>query len=101
MSLRIVEYKGIAGFKQLEASWRRLYASMPERTNSHSFELHLALAEYADLPDDLRCFVLTDGEEVRVICPLEVLVKRKGVLSVAVYRAFYESGDVIAPEDGY
>jgi len=69
---RIVEYRGRTALERLEVDWRRLYSSMPHRTSAHVYEAHLAyLGHLMKRPDRFRCLALSDGREVRAICPLE------------------------------
>ena len=101
---QIVEYRGRAGLVRLEADWRRLYAAMPQRTGFHAYEAHLAYVDHLmAVPDELRCFALTDGQQVRAICLLEAETDRVVWRPIHVWRMPFLPHmwlrDVIGPED--
>jgi hypothetical protein len=70
-SWSIVEYRGREALEQLEADWRRLCADMSPRTGFHAYETHAAyLSRLMATPEEFRCLAVTDGRDVRAICPL-------------------------------
>ena len=100
----IVEYRGREALKRLEADWKRLYDTIPERTAFHARESHAAyFAHLATAPDRLRCLVLSDGRAVRAVCPLEGRLDRALGVPVRVWATplgpHWPFSDVICPED--
>jgi hypothetical protein len=101
---KITEYRGRGALEQLAADWRRLYAAMPLRSSYHALEAHVA---YNDIlmaaPDRFRCLALSNGQQVRAICPLEATTDP--VLGPAlpvweISRLPHDAvQDVICPED--
>lgn len=101
---KIVERRGREGLKLLEADWKRLYAAMPLRTVFHAYETHAAYLEcLAGAPGRFRFLVLTDGRQVRAICPLEARMDRTLGLPLRVWgtphHPHWPLSDVICPED--
>ena len=101
---RIVEYLGRAGLEQLETDWKQLYAAMPARSRYHAYEAHLAcLSHLCAAPALFRYLALTDGKNVRAICPLEA--RRERILGIPAsswalpWHSHWQVTDVIAPED--
>jgi hypothetical protein len=69
---RVVEYRGRTALERLEADWRRLYSSMPLRSSAHLYEANLAYLDHLmRSPEAFRCLALSDGRQIRAICPLE------------------------------
>jgi hypothetical protein len=100
----MVEYRGRDGLVRLEADWRRIYNSMPERAGCHAFEAHLSFLDHLmESPDELRCLALRDGQRTRAICLLEAKTDRVLGFPLRVWRAPLPShmpwGDVLCPED--
>ncbi len=83
---RVVEFRGRQGLLHLEADWRRLCASMPQRTAFHTFEAHLAYVDRIMTdPSGLRCLALRDGRQVRAICLLEERTDRSLGIPLSVW----------------
>jgi hypothetical protein len=69
---RIVEYRGHGGLRQLEGDWKRLLEAMPDRAPQHAWKTNVAYFDHVSRAEGrFVCFALTDGEQVRAICPLE------------------------------
>ena len=69
----IVEFRGKEGLQRLEADWRRLLHTMPDRAAHHTYESHVAYFDHlSDAGGRYTCLALTDSERVRAICPLEL-----------------------------
>ena len=77
---RIVEHRGLDGLSALESDWRRLTAALPDPAAHHLFEVQRAWAACLRADADLRYLALTDGEQVRAICPVQA--GRQRVLGV-------------------
>lgn len=100
----IVEYRGREALQCLAVDWKRLYGAMPLRTAFHAFEAHEAYLDcLAAAPGRFRFLVLTDGRQVRAICPLEARVDRALGLPLPVWgtphHPHWPFSDVICPED--
>lgn len=75
----IVEYRGRDGLLRLKADWQRLLLAIPDHGPQHAYETYLAYLDALSEPEGrFTCAALTDGMQVRAICPLEA--KRQTVL---------------------
>ena len=71
MAWEIAEYHGLAGLREVESDWRRLYQRMPAKSRFHSYDAHLAyVSNLCPTPELSRYVTLSDSGELRGICPL-------------------------------
>jgi hypothetical protein len=102
----VTEHLGAGGLAALEDDWRTLYAQMPNPAVWHSHEAYSAyLAQLCPAPERFRCYVLSDGERVRAILPIEERVDRSFRMPLRVWgMPWHQEGgwltsDAIGPED--
>ena len=101
---RIVEYRGRAGLRELEADWRRLSSELPQRTRCHAYEAQAAYLDHLCVhPDKVRYLAFTDGDRVRAICPLEARTETSLKLPIPAwglpFHPHWGVSDVLCPDD--
>ncbi len=74
-------HQGLAGLLGLQRDWERLLAAMPHAGFEHAFETHSAYFKHLSVaPHSLQVLALSDGQQIRALCPLETV--RETVLLV-------------------
>jgi hypothetical protein len=101
---QIIEHRGRSGLQALETDWRRLYPTIPARARYHAYEAHAAYLDHlCQAPDLTRYLALSDGQQVRAICPLEPTYEKALGLPVKAWglprHSHWQTTDVIVPED--
>jgi Acetyltransferase (GNAT) domain len=100
----VIEHRGSAGLKAIEADWRRLYAEMPRTALWHSHEAYSVYIDHlCPNPERFMCLGLSDGQRIRAILPVEERFETGFGVPLRVWgmpwRSAWRPTDAIGPED--
>lgn len=95
--------EGISGLESIEGDWRSVFSAMADARSHHGYDAaHAYAVHLAESADRLRYVVLSDGDGVRAIVPVEQRRDRSLVLPMRVlglpWPYEWPLGDVIAAD---